>query len=223
MPEPTVTPPAEAGQQKAEPTFTQADLDRIVQERLNRDRAKFADYDDLRRKAVEFEKQQEQLKQMDLEKKQEYDKAKQVWEQKENEYKTKLDQTRQEIQLERINNALNQGVLQKNAYPEAATLLRQMAKYNDDGTITLRGKDANGMETELPVEVGIEQFLKERPYLVRGAQATGAGTASAGQAGGQVQVNLGQELQNAMAAGDRKKAAEISAKIRAKHAASGIY
>lgn len=206
-----------------EAKFTQADIDRIVQERLNRDRAKFADYDDLRRKAVDFEKQQEQIKQMDLEKKQEYDKLKQGWEQKENEYKTKLDQTRQEIQLERINNALNQGVLQKNAYPEAATLLRQMAKYNEDGTVTLRGKDSNGMDTDLPIESGIDQFLKDRPYLVKGSAGTGAGTASAGQAGGQPQVNLAVELQNAMAVGDRKKAAEISAKIRAKHAAAGIY
>lgn len=225
MPEPQapVTPPAGAEPQKAEPTFTQADLDRIVQERLSRDRAKFADYEDLRRKAADYEKQQEQLKQMDLEKKQEYDKAKQVWEQKENEYKTMLDKTRGEIQQERITNALSHAVLKTNAYPEAADLLKGLARYNDDGTVTIKGKDSNGIDAELSVEKGVEQFLKDRPYLVKGGQSNGAGTASAGNAGGvNTQENLAAELQNAMAAGDVKRQRELSAKIRAKHAAAGI-
>lgn len=41
-------PGAEQGQEQA---FTQADVDRIVGERIQRERAKFADYDDLRKKA----------------------------------------------------------------------------------------------------------------------------------------------------------------------------
>jgi hypothetical protein len=54
------------------PPASQADLDRIIGERLARERAKFADYDDLREKAsywdeleaasqTEYEKQQEAL------------------------------------------------------------------------------------------------------------------------------------------------------------------
>ena len=43
-------------------TFTQADLDRIVGERLTREREKFKDYDDLKNKAAEYDKgQQAQL------------------------------------------------------------------------------------------------------------------------------------------------------------------
>ena len=41
------------GEQKAEQTFTQADVDRIVRERVKREREKFADYDDLKAKAGE--------------------------------------------------------------------------------------------------------------------------------------------------------------------------
>jgi hypothetical protein len=207
----------------AEPKFTQADLDRHIQERLNRDRAKFADYETLRQKAADYEKQQETLKQQDLERKQEYDKIKQSWEHKENEYKTMLDKTRSEVQSERLNNTLNQAILQKNAYPDAAQLLRSLAKYNEDGTITIRGKDANGMDTDLPVEKGVEQFLKERPYLVKGSQTSGAGTATAGNAGNtNVDVNLVDQLQNAMAVGDRKAINEIKTKIRMKHSNAGI-
>ncbi|NCD17504.1 MAG: hypothetical protein EOL91_09375 [Actinobacteria bacterium] len=223
MPEPTVTPEAKTPEaQVAEPKFTQADLDRIVQERLNRDRAKFADYEDLRKKASEYEKQQEQLKQMDLEKKQEYDKLKSSWEQKENDYKSMLDKTRSEVQSERVNNALNQAILKSNAYPDAVQLLRAQAKYNEDGTITIRGKDANGMDSDLPIEKGVEQFLRDRPYLVKGQQTTGAGTASGVGTAQTTQENLGQLLQNAMAVGDRKLAQEIKQKIRLKHAGGAM-
>lgn len=45
-PDPTPEPTPEPDQ-----TFTQADVDRIVRERVQRERAKFADYDDLRAKA----------------------------------------------------------------------------------------------------------------------------------------------------------------------------
>jgi hypothetical protein len=40
-------------EQQAEQTFTQADVDRIVRERVKREREKFADYDDLRAQAGE--------------------------------------------------------------------------------------------------------------------------------------------------------------------------
>ena len=48
-PDPTSNPNPEP---TTDQTFTQADLDRIVSERLQRERAKFADYDDLKAKAA---------------------------------------------------------------------------------------------------------------------------------------------------------------------------
>ena len=42
-----------------DPKFTQADLDRIVQDRLRREREKYADYDELKAKAAEAESEQE--------------------------------------------------------------------------------------------------------------------------------------------------------------------
>ena len=44
------------GQQK---TFTQEELDNIITERLGRERQKYADYDSLKQKAAEYDKQQE--------------------------------------------------------------------------------------------------------------------------------------------------------------------
>ena len=45
--------------QQVEKTFTQAELDKIVSERLTRDRAKYADYEELKVKAEKFDKMDE--------------------------------------------------------------------------------------------------------------------------------------------------------------------
>lgn len=57
-PAPTATdaPPA------TDKSFTQAELDRIVAERLQRERSKVSDYDDLKAKAAEFDKLTEEQK-----------------------------------------------------------------------------------------------------------------------------------------------------------------
>lgn len=50
---PTPDPkPAEGDDPKPDQTFTQADVDRIVSERVQRERAKFGDYDELKAKAA---------------------------------------------------------------------------------------------------------------------------------------------------------------------------
>lgn len=43
---------SEGQEQQQEQTFTQADVDRIVKERVTREKAKYADYDDLKTKAA---------------------------------------------------------------------------------------------------------------------------------------------------------------------------
>lgn len=51
----------------AERTFTQAEMDAIIGDRLKRERAKYADYDDVKAKAAQFDAAQEAAK-SDLEK-----------------------------------------------------------------------------------------------------------------------------------------------------------
>jgi hypothetical protein len=53
---PTETPTAAAPDQAAESkTFTQADVNKVVEDRLNRERSKFGDYDQLKAAAAELE------------------------------------------------------------------------------------------------------------------------------------------------------------------------
>lgn len=63
----STSPEPEAKDEKQEQTFTQADLDRVVRERVQRERAKFADYDDLKAKAGEKATADDRIK--DLEQK----------------------------------------------------------------------------------------------------------------------------------------------------------
>lgn len=60
--EPTPTPEGGDGDTTPEKTFTQEQLNRIVEERLARERQKYADYDDLKAKAAEFDKLEESKK-----------------------------------------------------------------------------------------------------------------------------------------------------------------
>lgn len=55
------TPPADPPP-PVESTFTQADIDKIVQDRLARERAKFADYDALKQKASQFDQLENEKK-----------------------------------------------------------------------------------------------------------------------------------------------------------------
>ena len=64
MPESTETPTQGA---PAERTFTQAEMDAIIGDRLKRERAKYADYEDVKAKAQQFDAAQEAAK-SDLEK-----------------------------------------------------------------------------------------------------------------------------------------------------------
>lgn len=52
-------------QEQPEQTFTQADVDKIVKERVGRERAKYADYDDLKAKAGEKQTVEERLAAME--------------------------------------------------------------------------------------------------------------------------------------------------------------
>lgn len=56
-PQPSEDPPAE--------TFTQADVDRIVKERVQRERAKYADYEDLKAKAGSATTLEERVEQIE--------------------------------------------------------------------------------------------------------------------------------------------------------------
>lgn len=63
QPADAASPAPDAAQQQGQPkTFTQEELDRVVSDRLSRERGKFADYNDLKAKAAEYDKAQDAAK-----------------------------------------------------------------------------------------------------------------------------------------------------------------
>ena len=73
-----------------EKKFTQADIDKVVLERLARERNKYQDYEDLKKFKMEHEKNTEEAKQKELEAAKKYEELKKGWLEKENNYKTAL-------------------------------------------------------------------------------------------------------------------------------------
>lgn len=62
MPNPDETPTPSESTEQQERTFTQAELDAIVKERLKREREKHSDYDELKAKAEKFDAAEEASK-----------------------------------------------------------------------------------------------------------------------------------------------------------------
>jgi hypothetical protein len=138
------------GQQQAQqsasytPPATQADLDRIISDRLGRERAKFADYDDMKVKASKFD---------ELEAANATEQEKAVKAAREETEKT----VRAEVQRERVLDRVE--VLAAKDFADAEDARLRLEKRADeflskDGTV-----DADAIKTALA------NLLKDKPHL----------------------------------------------------------
>jgi uncharacterized membrane protein YheB (UPF0754 family) len=214
-----------AGQEKL---LTQAQVDAIVQDRLAREKAKFADYDELKTFKTQHEKELEAATQKELEAKKEYEKLKEGFTKKEQELMGLVSKKDMEISDMKISSALINEITKQNAYAEESmALLKQQAVIDKEGNIRIKGRDANGIETMLTIEDGVKKFLEARPHLVKVIQKAGGGTGAAqaggGAASGGDDLNsLNQQLATAIARGDHKASNELRIKVKAALAASGV-
>lgn len=170
-------------------TFSQDELDAIVEQRLMRERKKYekklegVDLDEARRlldekQKAEIERQKE---------KGEFEKVlQQLAEKKDSEisqYKTKL----QEIQ---VDGALINAASQNNAVSpdQVVALLKNKTRLGDDGSVEILDKDGsvryNDSGTPMSVNELVSEFLTANPHFVK---ASPSGTGSKGAAGGSTQ------------------------------------
>jgi hypothetical protein len=202
-----------------EKLLAQSQVDAIVQDRLARERAKFSDYEDLKKFRSEHEKQLEAATQKELEARKEYDKLKEGWTKKEQELYGMVTKKDQEIQDMRVSSALVTEITRQNAYAEETmALLKSQAVFDKEGNIRVKGRDVNGLEVLHSVEEGVKNFLTQRPHLVKATQRNGGGTPPAtntgGNSGADDLTSLSTELAQAHARGDHKKAGEIKTKLQ---------
>ena len=203
-------------------TLTQDKVDAIVQDRLAREKAKYSDYEDLRKFKTEHEKELEAATQKELEAKKEYDKLKEGWQKKDQEYLGIISKKDTEITDMKVGNTLMGEIVKQNAYAEETmALIKSQAVFDKEGNIRIKGRDANGLEVMDSVEEGIKKFLIQRPHLVRVTQKAGGGTGAGGAGGagagaGAEDLNtLNAELLQAQQRGDVKKINELKMKMRA--------
>lgn len=214
-----------AGEQKTtggnEHTFRQEDVDRIVSERISRERSKYADYDDLRKFREEHSKKEEELKQQDLVRQKKYEEAEQNYKKQLTEREQLLSQKDQRIQDMTISTALAQEISKQNGFiEETVALLKGNAFIDKNGAVLLKMRDANGIEKEISVEEGLKTFYAARPHLVKASGANGGSGTSPASSGGGAGMgddlgSLNTQLIQAMTKGDRKTAEAIKVKIRA--------
>ena len=155
-PEPTPQGTPEEPTPELEKTFTQTELDDIVTKRLERERKKFGDYEELKTKLSEYEKEREEKQRADmteierfkadLEKEQA---AKQTLE-------TELTTLRESVKQERIRNAFITAAQEANiAYIDDAWALadKSVISVGDDGNVV-------GIDTL------IASIVESKPFLV---------------------------------------------------------
>ncbi len=201
--------------------LTQAQVDAIVQDRLAREKSKYSDYEDLRKFKTEYERTLDAKTQKELEDKKEYEKAKEGWTKKEQEYSGIISKKDAEITDNKISNSIMGEIVKQNAYPEETmALIKQQAIFDKENNIRIKGRDANGLEVLDSVEEGIKKFLIQRPHLVKVIKkeggGTGAGNVGTGASlGGDDLNSLNAELLQAQQRGDTKKINELKIKVRA--------
>lgn len=167
---------AGAGDQHQDKTFTEEQVNKIVQERLAREQKKYADYDDLKAKASKFDELDEQNK-SEL--------------QKANDRAAKLERDLADATAAAQDSLLRSAVISEAAKrkvvdPDAALALvdRSLLEFGDDGSPT-------------NIADAMDQLLKAKPYLVGGGTGT-RGSADLGARGGDGKGQLGRDALKTM-------------------------
>lgn len=205
-------PPADPDPQDPPKTFTQEELDRIVADRIARERKKtekFADYDDIKTKLAELEKAEEerQKAEMSAVERLEAEKAEAL-------------KAAEEAKAERDKalSAANQRLIKA----EFKTLARELSVRPDaleDAYILANLADVNVDDggNVVGVKAAVEALIESKPYLVEkaAAQPKTIGEPS-GKSDEDERKTLEQQLIDARKAKDFSKVIEISNKLKKK-------
>ena len=156
-PDPGQTPPPGGEPPK---TFTQADLDRIIKERLTREQTRFADYDDLKKAAGELQK----LKDAQLSESEKLTKRIAELEQVAADREAEAEATEAEVNKKLLHAEVRVLAATLNFIdPEEAWKLADLASatFGDDGKI-------DGVKKPL------EKLAKDKPHLLKAVTAGGS-------------------------------------------------
>lgn len=135
--EPTVEEPENNPTTKVESkTFTQAEIDEIIAKRIERERKKYSDYDDIRAKADKYEKESEERRLAELSEKERAEELAKKYEAEKAELAQQLETIKTQAEREKIRNAFITKAQAANiAYIDDAIALADLSavKVTDEG------------------------------------------------------------------------------------------
>jgi hypothetical protein len=142
-------------------TFTQEDLDKIVADRIARERKKlekFADYDDLKTKASEYEKALEEKRLAELSAQERAEEIAKKYEAERNEYAKQLEELKTQAQREKIVNAFIKAAPGANI---PADRIDAALKLADLAAVSIGENGVEGLEDVMNALVTNYSFLAE--------------------------------------------------------------
>jgi hypothetical protein len=142
-------------------TFTQEELDKIVADRIARERKKiekFADYDDLKTKASEYEKALEEKRLAELSAQERAEEIAKKFEAERNEYAKQLDELKTQAQREKIVNAFIKAAPGVNI---PADRIDAALKLADLSAVNIGENGVEGLEDVMNALVTNYSFLAE--------------------------------------------------------------
>lgn len=142
-------------------TFTQAELDKIVADRIAREKKKldrFADYDDLKTKASEYEKALEEKRLAELSAQERAEEIAKKFEAERNEFAKQLEEVKSQAQREKIVNAFIKAAPGVNI---PADRIDAALKLADLSRVTVGENGVEGLEDVMGTLVEQYSFLAE--------------------------------------------------------------
>lgn len=192
-------------QEKEVKMLTQEEVDRILSERIARERKKYADYEELKAKALEYEKKLEEQRLAELSEKERAEEIAKKYEEERNQYAKQLEELQNAIREEKIRNAfITKAQSAGIAYIDDAYKLADLSKVevSDDGSI-------NGIDDV------VKALVESKPFLVGQQKPKPVGEPSNGGPNSNDEVKtLEAQLEEAKKKKDFMKVVELSNKIK---------
>jgi hypothetical protein len=141
-----------------EKKFTQDDLNKFLAERLGRVKTKYADYDDLKTKASEYEKALEEKRLAELSAQERAEEIAKKYEAERNEYAKQLEELKSQAQREKIVNAFIKAAPSANIPSDRIDAALKLA---DLSAVSIGENGVEGLETVMGTLVEQYGFLAE--------------------------------------------------------------
>src|SRR5690625_3502034 len=136
-------------------TFTQAELDEIIANRIERERKKYADYDDVKTKLSELEKEAEERRLAELSEKERAEELAKKYEQEKSELAEQLTELQRKVEREKVTNAfIVEAQAAGIAYIDDALKLADLTDVKVDG------------DAVTGIDVVVKELVESRPFLL---------------------------------------------------------